>query len=110
MIPCNDVAESTREMLGLPKEVGRPSEYANLERSLMSGLPNEIDFAVNVCLLLSTEGKHTLKGSKGLRIVELLLSHVGICKECKLTVHGNLMKMHVTIGTCYCAVIMSHLL
>lgn len=68
-------------MLGLPKEFSRPSEYSRIERSLMSGLPNELDFAVNVCLLLSTEGRHTLKGTKALRIVELLLSHVGISKE-----------------------------
>lgn len=68
-------------MLGLPKELSHPTEYSRIERSLMSGLPNELDFAVNTCLLLSTEGKHTLKGIRALGIVELLLSHIGICKE-----------------------------
>ena len=73
--------DATREALGIPREPLRSTEYANLERSLMSGLPNEVDFAVNVCMLLSNEGRHTLKGPKGLKVIELLLSHVGICKE-----------------------------
>ena len=46
--------------------------------SLRSGLANEVDFAVNICLLLSNEGEHVLKLSKSVHLLPLLMANVGI--------------------------------
>jgi len=72
-----------REMLGLPRgELSQSvvgSGYAKLECSLMSGLPNEVDFALNVLLLLSTDaGGYTLRGVRGTRVIDAMLAYVGI--------------------------------
>jgi hypothetical protein len=49
----------------------------------MSPLPNEQDFAINVCTLLSNEGKHTLKLDKYPRVIDFLLAHAGVFNHCK---------------------------
>jgi len=75
--------EGMRDMLGLPREVSQPAGgYAKLERSLMSGLPNEVDFALNVFLLMSTEGgRYTLRGVRGTHIIDAMLAYVGINRD-----------------------------
>lgn len=60
--------------------------------SLRSGLTNEVDFAVNVCLLLSNEGRHVLKLTKSIHLLPLLMANIGIFDEGK----GRLM---VAVGT-----------
>ena len=55
-----------------------PGMTDKLEKSLLSGLPNEIDFSLNICTLLSSEGKHTLLLDRCSQLLELLLAHVGI--------------------------------
>jgi len=71
--------ESMRDALGLPRDVAQStSGYAKLERSLMSGLPNEVDFALNVFLLLTSQDQYILKGVRGTRVVDALLSYIGI--------------------------------
>lgn len=57
------------------------SEYDKLQYSLLSGLPNEIDFAINVCTLLSNEGRHVLHLVKAPRLIDLLLAHTGVFFE-----------------------------
>lgn len=54
------------------------NRYQKIEKSLMSGLPNEVDFAVNVLTLLSSEGRHTLRLSECPNLVDILLAHAGI--------------------------------
>jgi len=78
--------EGMREALGLSRDVSQCADgYVKLERSLMSGLPNEVDFAVNVFLLLSSEGRYTLKGVRGTCVVDCMLSCVGISRgQCPL--------------------------
>ena len=66
-----------RQTLYLPKEED-PNIYKNLERSLESGLPNEVDFVINICTLLSSEGKYTLILDKAPQLVDLLLNVIGI--------------------------------
>lgn len=56
----------------------KPSDYDRLALSLVSPLPNEQDFAINVCTLLSNDGKHTLKLEKHPRLVDYLLGHAGV--------------------------------
>lgn len=51
--------------------------------SLLSGLPNEVDFAVNVCTLLSNESKHSMQLDKDPKLVTLLLAHAGVFDDCK---------------------------
>lgn len=64
-------------------DLARFSDYEKLEMALRSGLPNEVDFAINVCLLLSNEGRYVLKLSKSLHLLPLLMSNVGIFEEGK---------------------------
>lgn len=57
----------------------------------MSGLPNEVDFVINVCTLLSNESKHTLRLDRCATLTDLLLAHVGIFDEgrCRVGILGN---------------------
>ena len=64
--------------LKVPKHLVASGEYKNLVHSLMSGLPNEVDFALNICTLLSNEGQHTIELEKCPHLLKLLLAHMGI--------------------------------
>jgi len=67
-------------------DVYKSSEYERLALSLVSPLPNEQDFAINVCTLLSNEGKHALRLDKCPRLLEYLLAHAGVYN------HGTYLK------------------
>ncbi|KAJ9575535.1 hypothetical protein L9F63_007605, partial [Diploptera punctata] len=69
---------SLRSYNGLSPDLYKPSDYDRLALSLLSPLPNEQDFAINVCTLLSNEGKHTLKLDKYPRLIDFLLAHAGV--------------------------------
>lgn len=75
------VNESLRECNGLSVDLYRPSEYDRLALSLISPLPNEQDFAINVCMLLSGDIKHVLKLDKHPRILHYLLAHAAVFHE-----------------------------
>ncbi|KAK9507861.1 hypothetical protein O3M35_007633 [Rhynocoris fuscipes] len=75
------VNESLRECNGLSVDLYRPSEYDKLALSLISPLPNEQDFAINVCMLLSGDIKHVLKLDKHPRILHYLLAHAAVFHE-----------------------------
>lgn len=76
--PFFNVTETQRAYHGLSTNLYKPSDYDRLAMSLMSPLPNEQDFAINVCTLLSNEGKHTLKLDKCPRLVDFLLAHAAV--------------------------------
>ncbi|XP_044254837.1 AT-rich interactive domain-containing protein 2 isoform X3 [Tribolium madens] len=72
------IADTNREYNHLSTNIYKSSDYDRLALSLISPLPNEQDFAINVCTLLSNDGKHTLKLDKHPRIVDYLLAHAGV--------------------------------
>uniref|UniRef100_A0A182JSX0 ARID domain-containing protein n=1 Tax=Anopheles christyi TaxID=43041 RepID=A0A182JSX0_9DIPT len=74
----HNVPEGLRSSLKLSDDLYRASEYDKLILSLLSPLPNEQDFAINVCTLMSNENKHTLKVDKCPRLVYILLAHAGV--------------------------------
>ncbi|XP_065837960.1 AT-rich interactive domain-containing protein 2-like [Oscarella lobularis] len=70
----------------LPRGVGASGEpeslsYRRIILSLMSGLPNEADFAVNVCLMLSADEKVPFSLAKTPQLLPILLAHLGIFDE-----------------------------
>ena len=63
----------------MAKKHRRP--YCNLEKSLLSCLPNEVDFAINACTLMSAQGSTVIKLPDNSRILDLLLLHIGIVSD-----------------------------
>ncbi|XP_069556259.1 AT-rich interactive domain-containing protein 2 [Brachyistius frenatus] len=72
------VSDYLRQSYGLSTDFVPPCDYHKLVLSLLSGLPNEVDFAVNVCTLLSNESKHPMQLDKDPKLVTLLLAHAGV--------------------------------
>eukprot|EP00112_Aurelia_sp_Birch-Aquarium-sp1_P002034 Seg1221.12 transcript_id=Seg1221.12/GoldUCD/mRNA.D3Y31 product="AT-rich interactive domain-containing protein 2" protein_id=Seg1221.12/GoldUCD/D3Y31 len=73
--------ESTRKNEPGPLGEPRVSNFNRLVFSLLSGLPNETDFAMNICTLLSNVTNSIFNLAKAPNIVNLLLAHVGIFSE-----------------------------
>lgn len=77
------VPDGLRIIHKLSTDLYKASEYERLIMSLMSPLPNEQDFAINVCTLMANESKHTLKIENSPKLLEVLLGHAGIYSHCK---------------------------
>ncbi|KAG8577694.1 hypothetical protein GDO81_010263 [Engystomops pustulosus] len=83
-IPCtynyqqHVVPDYLRQSYGLAMDFNTPNDYNKLVLSLLSGLPNEVDFAINVCTLLSNESKHVMQLEKDPKIITLLLANAGV--------------------------------
>ncbi|KAF5308291.1 hypothetical protein FQR65_LT06284 [Abscondita terminalis] len=80
----HNIAECTREYNNLSADLYKPSDFDRLVLSLLSPLPNEQDFAINVCTLLSNDSRHTLKLEKYPRIADYLLGHTGLYNHSSL--------------------------
>lgn len=85
----HNIPLADRANYGLSVNCYKRTDYDRLTMSLISPLPNEQDFAINVCTLLSNEGRHTLKLSKCPRLLDLLLSHAGVFNHCNLQDYLN---------------------
>lgn len=72
-----------RQSYGLSMDFNSPNDYNKLVLSLLSGLPNEVDFAINVCTLLSNESKHVMQLEKDPKIITLLLANAGVFDDSK---------------------------
>ncbi|CAD5215641.1 unnamed protein product [Bursaphelenchus xylophilus] len=55
--------------------------YDRIVKGFCSRLPNEIDFCVNLCTILSAPGPHSLQIETFPSIINLLLAHIGIFDE-----------------------------
>ncbi|KAE8615761.1 hypothetical protein XENTR_v10008609 [Xenopus tropicalis] len=83
-IPCSynyqqhSIPDYLRQSYGLTMDFNTPNDYNKLVLSLLSGLPNEVDFAINVCTLLSNESKHVMQLEKDPKIITLLLANAGV--------------------------------
>ncbi|XP_036063734.1 LOW QUALITY PROTEIN: AT-rich interactive domain-containing protein 2 [Onychomys torridus] len=74
----HSVSDYLRQSYGLSMDFNSPNDYNKLVLSLLSGLPNEVDFAINVCTLLSNESKHAMQLEKDPKIITLLLANAGV--------------------------------
>ncbi|KAK7084791.1 AT-rich interactive domain-containing protein 2 [Halocaridina rubra] len=77
----HNVHDSLRTSAGLSQDMYKASSYDKLALSLISPLPNEHDFAFNVCTILSNEGRHVLQLSQCPRLIEHMLGHTGVYKD-----------------------------
>ncbi|XP_076466309.1 uncharacterized protein LOC143297742 [Babylonia areolata] len=75
------VIDAEREANKLSTDLAHVGSYEKLELSLRSGLANEVDFALNVCLVLSAQQRQGLVLNKAARLVSLLMAAVGIFEE-----------------------------
>lgn len=76
-----EISDKVRQSHGFATQKCRSSEYDRIIHSLQSGLPNEVDFAINICTLLSNEGKHVIHLEKAPALIDLLLAHAGVFYE-----------------------------
>lgn len=75
------LSDYLRQSYGLCMDFNTPNDYNKLVLSLLSGLPNEVDFAINVCTLLSNESKHVMQLEKDPKLITLLLANAGVFDE-----------------------------
>uniref|UniRef100_A0A2R5LNL9 Putative transcriptional regulator n=1 Tax=Ornithodoros turicata TaxID=34597 RepID=A0A2R5LNL9_9ACAR len=74
----HELTEAQRASANMAPLAPPPSEYSKLCLSLLSSLPNEESLALNVCTLLSNEGRHVLRLDHCTRLVDLLLAQAGV--------------------------------
>ncbi|XP_055917031.1 AT-rich interactive domain-containing protein 2 isoform X2 [Eupeodes corollae] len=74
----HELNEEQRNANRMSEDLYKASEYDRLLLSLISPLPNEQDFAINVCTLMSNESKHTLKLDHCPKLLDALLAHAGV--------------------------------
>ena len=72
-----------RSVVGMSTDIVKHSNFNKLEKALLSGLPNEVDFAINVCTLLSSESRHSLLLRKAQTLLQLLMAHIGVFSDGK---------------------------
>ncbi|XP_017004689.2 AT-rich interactive domain-containing protein 2 [Drosophila takahashii] len=67
-----------RRQYKMSTHLHRHSTYEKLLLSLLSPLPNEQDFAINVCTLMTNEPRHTLQLADCPKLLDVLLAHLGV--------------------------------
>lgn len=74
----HELTEAQRAGANMAPLAPPPSEYSKLCLSLLSCMPNEESLALNVCTLLSNEGRHVLRLDHCPRLIDLLLAQAGV--------------------------------
>ncbi|CAL4072452.1 unnamed protein product, partial [Meganyctiphanes norvegica] len=77
----HNVPENQRSSYLLATDLYKSTPYDKVALSLISPLPNEHDFAFNICTILSNEGRHVIQLAQYPRIVEFMLAHTGVFKD-----------------------------
>lgn len=77
----HNVQENQRSAYLLSTDLYKSTPYDKVALSLISPLPNEHDFAFNICTILSNEGRHAMQLAQYPRIVEFMLAHTGVFKD-----------------------------
>ena len=95
MIFLTIITAEQRVTSGLSTNLHKKTDYDRLTLSLTSPLPNEQDFGINVCTLLSNEGRHTLKLEKCERLLDLLLAHAGVFNHRKYIFAGQYIAYYI---------------
>ena len=76
--------DGVRESNNLSEALHTATDYDRLLLSLICPLPNEQDFAINVCNLISNEGRYTIKLAKCPLLIDFLLAHTGLYRDASL--------------------------
>ncbi|XP_015928872.1 AT-rich interactive domain-containing protein 2 isoform X1 [Parasteatoda tepidariorum] len=74
----HDITDLARSASALNRNFVFPTDYDKLCMSLISGLPNEQELALNVCTILSNEGNYMLHLEQCPKLVSLLIAQAGI--------------------------------
>ncbi|XP_017865784.1 PREDICTED: AT-rich interactive domain-containing protein 2 isoform X3 [Drosophila arizonae] len=67
-----------RRQYKMSTQLHKHSSYEKLLLSLISPLPNEQDFAINVCTLMANEPRSTLQLTECPKLLDVLLAHLGV--------------------------------
>ncbi|KAH8297367.1 hypothetical protein KR044_010972, partial [Drosophila immigrans] len=67
-----------RRQYKMSTQLHKHSSYEKLLLSLISPLPNEQDFAINVCTLMANEARPTLQLAECPKLLDVLLAHLGV--------------------------------
>ncbi|GIY39725.1 hypothetical protein CDAR_271671 [Caerostris darwini] len=74
----HDVTDAARATANLNQTFVSPTDYDKLCMSLLCGLPNEQELALNVCTILSNEGNYMLHLEQAPKLVNLLIAQAGV--------------------------------
>ncbi|XP_054721643.1 LOW QUALITY PROTEIN: AT-rich interactive domain-containing protein 2-like [Uloborus diversus] len=74
----HEVTDASRSTSGLNQVFTNPTDYDKLCMSLLCGLPNEQELALNVCTILSNEGNYMLHLEQAPKLVDLLIAQAGV--------------------------------
>lgn len=71
-------SEPSSSTVGQNQPFTSRTDYDKLCLSLLSGLPNEQELALNVCTILSNEGNYMLHLEQAPKLVDLLVAQTGV--------------------------------
>lgn len=77
------ISDNVRNTSGLSVDAIQVTPTERVLLSLLCPLPNEQDFAINVCSLLAMESRKPFPLQQCPRIVDALLAHAGIFSQGK---------------------------
>ncbi|KAG8198532.1 hypothetical protein JTE90_026435 [Oedothorax gibbosus] len=74
----HEVSDTMRSTSGLNQNFVTSTDYDKICMSLLCGLPNEQEMALNVCTILSNEGNYMLHLEQAPKLVDLLIAQAGV--------------------------------
>ncbi|GFU27108.1 hypothetical protein NPIL_575101 [Nephila pilipes] len=74
----HEITDAARATSGLNQTFVSSTDYDKLCMSLLCGLPNEQELALNVCTILSNEGNYMLHLEQAPKLVNLLIAQAGV--------------------------------